>query len=1074
MSRAAYAELQVTTNFCFLRGASHPEELVATARDLGLAAIAVTDRNSLAGVVRAHQQAVATGLRLVVGCRLDLSEGISLLCWPTDRAAYARLSSLLTHGKRQAAKGGCVLTLDDVLAHDEGQVLALIPPETPDPTFAGLARRLAPRWRHRLHLVLNHRYAGDDAARLGRLGELARDCGIRPLATNDVHYHHPGRRPLQDVLTCIREHVRIADASALLAANAERHLKPPEEMARLFRDHPDALAAGLELLARCRFSLAELAYDYPVPDGYDGRTADQELARRVAAGAARRYPDGVPAKVARQLAHELELIARLRYAPYFLTVDDIVAYARGRGILCQGRGSAANSAVCYVLGVTAVDPARVDLLFERFVSAERDEPPDIDVDFEHERREEVIQWVYRTYGRDHAALAATVIRYRAKSAMREVAKVMGLSTDVQDVLSRTVWGYGREGLHEPSLHEAGLDPAEPSLRRTLQLARELIGFPRHLSQHVGGFVIAKSPLRHLVPIENAAMPERTVVAWDKDDLAALRMLKIDVLALGMLTAIRKAFELLRAHRGVRLDLATVPAEDPAVYDMLCAADSIGVFQVESRAQMSMLPRLRPRCFYDLVIEVAIVRPGPIQGDMVHPYLRRRDGVEPVAYPSEELRAVLGKTLGVPLFQEQAMRVAIVAAGFTPSEADGLRRSMAAFRRSGQIERWHAKLVEGMAARGYDRAFAEACFRQIEGFGYYGFPESHAASFALLVYVSAWLKCHHPDVFCAAILNAQPMGFYAPAQLVRDAIDHGVEVRPVDVNHSQWHTTLEPSGSRTDAVRLGFRQVKGLAEAEARRLVAARLRPYRTLAEIHRRAGVRRATLVTLAEADACRSLGLGRREALWAAHALQETQLPLLEYARATDHPGSNLPPLDGGDEPWLDLPEMGLGEHVLEDYASLRLSLKAHPLALLRPWLRRRRAITARELWHTEPGRRITVCGLVLVRQRPGSAKGVIFATLEDETGFANLVLWPHRFERFRRVIMTARVLAATGTLQREGSVIHLIAERLADLTPALGRLRDHALDPKVLDGALSRADEFRREPRDLRAAMPEGRNFR
>ena len=1073
----AYAELQITSNFGFLRGASHPAELVVQAQALGLAGLALTDRNSLAGIVRAHAQAKASDIRFLVGCRLDLVDGTSLLCWPTDKPAYARLSSLLTHGKRLAAKGGCMLTLDDLLGHAEGQVLALLPPATPGAAFAELARRLRGQWGCRLYLALSHHHAGDDAQRLADLAGFARDAGIKPLATNDVHYHHPDRRPLQDVLTCIRAHRRITDAASLLFANAERHLKPPAEMARLFEDHPQALASTLEIVERCRFSLTELAYDYPVRADYDGRTPDEELAGRSFAGAGERYPGHLPAKVERQLRHELELIRQLRYAPYFLTVHDIVRFARSRGILCQGRGSAANSAVCYVLGITAVDPSRVDLLFERFVSAERDEPPDIDVDFEHERREEVIQWIYATYDRDHAALAATVVRYRAKSAMREVAKVMGLSVDVQDALSRTVWGYGREGLSEPALREAGLDVEDATLRRTLALARELMGFPRHLSQHVGGFVIAKSPLRELVPIENAAMPERTVVEWDKDDLDALRMLKIDVLALGMLTCIRKSFELLRAHHGIAFELATVPAEDAAVYEMLCAADSIGVFQVESRAQMSMLPRLRPRTFYDLVIEVAIVRPGPIQGDMVHPYLRRRDGQEPVVFPRPELAEVLGKTLGVPLFQEQAMKIAIVAAGFTPAEADGLRRSMAAFRRSGQIEQWHRKLVGGMVARGYEQSFAEACFKQIEGFGYYGFPESHSASFALLVYVSAWLKCHYPDVFCAAILNAQPMGFYAPAQLVRDAVDHGVEVRPVDVNYSHWDSTLEPRqrrGPLMTAVRLGLRQVKGLPAPEAVRIVTARLKPYRTLEELKRRAGLRRATMVRLAEADAFRSLGLDRRQALWVVQAHKDPALPLFEHAMAATPAGSNLPPLEGSDEPWLELPAMGLGEHVLEDYATLRLSLKAHPLALLRDWLTRKRAITARDLWHADPGRRVTVCGLVLVRQRPGSAKGVIFATLEDETGFANLILWPNRFEQFRATVMTARLLAATGTLQREGRVIHVIAERLTDLTPSLRRLRDHAIDPRTFDGAMSRADEFRREPREPKDAMPDGRNFR
>jgi error-prone DNA polymerase len=1084
---AAYAELQVTSNFSFLRGASHPEELVARAHELGLAGIALTDRHSLAGVVRAHEEAEDRGVRFLVGCRLDLACGASLLCWPTDKPAYARLSSLLTLGKGRAAKGRCTLHLDDLLAHAEGQLFALIPPEVLDETFADLLGRLAGCWRDRLYLVLSHGYRGDDRERLGRLAGLARGAGVRPLATNDVHHHVPERRPLQDVLTCIREHVTIHQAAPLLFPNAERHLKPPEEMARLFAAWPEAIESSLEILERCRFSLEDLAYDYPVRDSHDGRTPDEELARRAWAGAEEHYPDHLPEKVRTLIARELALIRGLRYAPYFLTVHDIVAFARSRGILAQGRGSAANSAVCYVLGITAVDPARMDLLFERFVSAERDEPPDIDVDFEHEKREEVIQWVYETYGRDHAALAATVIRYRARSALREVAKVMGLSPDVQAALARTVAGHGGGGFGAAALREAGLDPEDPTLRRTLRLAAELVGFPRHLSQHPGGFVIAKSPLRELVPIENAAMPGRTVVEWDKDDLAALKMLKIDLLALGMLSCIRRAFELLRAHHGIDLELARVPAEDPAVYEMLCAADTIGVFQVESRAQMAMLPRLKPARFHDLVIEVAIVRPGPIQGDMVHPYLRRREGSEKVSYPSpapehgppDELERVLGKTLGVPLFQEQAMRIAIVAAGFTPAEADGLRRSMAAFRHSGQIERWHRKLVEGMVARGYDRGFAEACFKQIEGFGYYGFPESHSASFALLVYVSAWLKCRYPDVFCCAILNAQPMGFYAPAQLVRDAVDHGVEVREVDVNFSLWDSALEPRlrrGPLRTAVRLGFRQVKGLPESEARRIVAARLKPYRSLEELKRRAGVRRAALVTLAEADAFRSLGLDRRQALWAVQALQDPTLPLFEHAMeaAAAGMGSNLPPLEGGDEPWLELPEMSLGEQVIEDYATLRLSLKAHPLALLRDWLRTKRVTTARQLWHTDPGRRVTVCGLVLVRQRPGSAKGVIFATLEDETGFSNVVVWPNVLERFRAVLLTARLLAVRGPLQRAGRVIHVIAEHLADATPELRRLRDGAIDPERLEGAMSWADELERAPRDIRGALPKGRNFR
>ena len=1069
----AYAELQVTSNFAFLRGAAHPEELVTRAQELGLAALALTDRNTLAGVVRAHVKAKELGFRFLVGCRLDLVEGISLLSWPTDRPAYARLSTLLTLGKRRAAKAQCRLTLDDVTAHSDGLLFALVADPT---TEAARLAALRERWPGRLWLAVSHGFTGDDAARLEHQAALAAAARVPLLATNDVHYHDPARRPLQDVVTCIREHTTLAAAGARLFANAERHLKPPTEMARLFARWPQALAASLEIVEQCRFSLDELAYDYPVQESYDGRTPQEELERRTWQGAAERYPDHLPEKVRRTLRHELELIGALRYAPYFLTVHDIVRFARRRGILCQGRGSAANSAVCYVLGITAVDPARSDLLFERFVSAERDEPPDIDVDFEHERREEVIQHIYTAYGRDHAALAATVIRYRAKSALREVGKVLGLGADVLERMSRTVWGWGREGLAPERMREAGLDPEDRALGLTLTLARELIGFPRHLSQHVGGFVIARSPLRELVPIENAAMPERTVVEWDKDDLEALKMLKIDVLALGMLTCIRKAFDLLRAHYRVDLDLARIPPEDPAVYEMLQDADSIGVFQVESRAQMSMLPRLKPRTFYDLVIEVAIVRPGPIQGDMVHPYLRRREGREPVAYPSPELEAVLGKTLGVPLFQEQAMKIAIVAAGFTPAQADGLRRAMAAFRRHGHIERYQRMLIEGMVARGYARDFAERCFRQIEGFGYYGFPESHAASFALLVYVSAWLKCHYPDVFCAAILNSQPMGFYANAQLVRDARDHGVEVRPPDVQHSFWDSTLEPLPRRRGplkmAVRLGFREIKGFRQDEAARIAAGRPPPYRDLADLQRRSGIARATLLRLAEADALRGLGLDRRQGLWAVHALKEPRLPLFDHAEGDFPAGSNQPPVEGV-EPWLELPAMPLGAQVIEDYASLRLSLKAHPLALLREHLPAG-VTTARGLWSIPPGRRVTVAGLVLVRQRPGSAKGVIFTTLEDETGFANCIVWPAVFEAHRVILMTARLLAVRGRLQREGKVIHVVAERLVDWTGRLGSLRDGALDPAALDGALARADEVRREGRDLRDALPEGRNFR
>ena len=1056
-----YAELQVTSNFSFLRGASHPEELVERAAELGYRALAVTDRNSLAGIVRAHAAARKAGLRLVVGARLDLEDGPSLLAYPGDRAAYGRLSTLLTRGKRRAKKGECRLTLADLLAHAEGQLVMALPPEEFGEDFERALGELKSVLGDRLYLAAHHLYRGDDSARLQQLAELAGRLRISLVATNDVHAHAPARRALQDVLTCIREKCTIDEAGFRLFANAERHLKSPDEMARLFRHHAHAVLRTLEIVERTHFSLDELRYEYPVDPCPDGLAPQDYLARASWAGAAERYPSGIPDKVRAQLEHELALIGELGYAPYFLTVYDIVRFARREGILCQGRGSAANSAVCYCLGITAVDPSRLDLLFERFVSAERNEPPDIDVDFEHERREEVIQYVYAKYGRERAGIAATVICYRAKSAVREVGKAMGLSLDVAGALADTVWGWSEDGIDPQRVRELGLDPAEERLRTTLRLAAALVGFPRHLSQHVGGFVITRSPLSEVVPIENAAMPERTMIEWDKDDLDALGMLKIDVLALGMLSCIGKSFALLSRHKGENLSLATVPPEEPAVYDMLCRADSIGVFQVESRAQMSFLPRMKPRDFYDLVVEVAIVRPGPIQGDMVHPYLRRRNGEEKVDYPSDELRQVLAKTLGVPLFQEQAMKIAIVAAGFTPSEADQLRRAMATFRKTGRINSFRVKMVEGMIARGYARDFAERCFHQIEGFGEYGFPESHAASFALLVYVSAWLKCRHPEIFAAALLNSQPMGFYAPAQIVRDAREHGVEVRPPDVNHSLWDCTLEassphpasgkarlrlanptqpsppergrgqgegvtPDATRGNsngcplALRLGFRQVKGLREADIARLVGRREGGYGDAAALQRRARLGPAALERLAEADAMGSLGLDRRAALWAVQALDEAPLPLFAAAARRV-----LAP-----EPEVALPPAALGEEVAADYATLRLSLKTHPLALLRERLARDGVTPHAELATTADGKRVTVAGLVLVRQRPGSARGVIFATLEDESGPANVIIWPDIFERFHRVVLASRLMAATGRLQREGIVIHVIAERLADLT--------------------------------------------
>ena len=1054
----AYAELRVSSNFSFLSGASHPEELVRAAAGLGHRAMGIADRNTLAGIVRAHVAAREVGLRLVVGARLDLEDGASLLVFPTDRAAYGRLSRLLTLGKRRAPKGACHITRADVIAHGAGQIAVVLPPSesgrpVPDDGFAAALGGWREAFGDRCYLAASHLYRGDDARRLHALADLAARVRIPLVATNDVHAHDPARRPLQDVLTCIREGCRLEEAGARLFANAERHLKPGAEMARLFARLPGAIERTIEIAGRAAFSLDELRYEYPDEVTASGRTAREELEHQTWAGAGARYGEEVPEKVRAQLEHELGIIDELGYAPYFLTVHDIVRFARGRGILCQGRGSAANSAVCYCLGITAVDPSRLDLLFERFVSAERGEPPDIDVDFEHERREEVIQYIYGKYGRERAGIAATVIRYRARSAIREVGKALGLSLDVVGKLAETVWGWKGEAVDPRHLKEVGLDPADRTLALATRLAREIIGFPRHLSQHVGGFVITRGPLSEVVPIANAAMEDRTNVEWDKDDLDALGILKIDVLGLGMLTCLRKGFALLRRHHGLKLDLATVPAEDATVYDMLCKADTIGVFQVESRAQMSFLPRLKPRDFYDLVIQVAIVRPGPIQGDMVHPYLRRRNGEEKVAFPSPELRQVLGKTLGVPLFQEQAMHIAIVAAGFSPSEADALRRAMATFRKSGQIHAFRTKMVEGMVARGYERGFAERCFSQIEGFGEYGFPESHAASFALLAYISAWLKCHYPAAFACALLNSQPMGFYAPAQIVRDAREHGVEARPVDVNHSAWDCTLEPAGAGSRdgaerppsppsalplplgegqsggvvALRLGFRQIKGFREEDAERLLAARGRGYGDVPDMWRRSGLGRPALERLADADAHGSMGLDRRSALWAVRGLGPAPLPLFREAAA-----------EAGPEPAVELPQMALGEEIVSDYASLRLTLRAHPLALLREALTEAGITPAAGLAEVPAGRRVAVAGLVLVRQRPGSAKGVIFVTLEDETGLASAIIWPPVFERYRRAVLGSTVLRIDGVLQREGIVIHTIARRVTDLSHLLATLVD------------------------------------
>ena len=1050
-----YAELQVTSNFTFLRGASHPEELVETATQLGYAAVAITDCNSVAGVVRAHVAAKEAGIRLVVGMRLAFTDGPGLLCFPTDRRAYGRLTVLLTTGMLRAEKGQCELHRADVFAPEfaasEGQVLIALAPENLE-GFSDTLRTLREGVRAPVYLAAQRLFRGDDARRLAELSAIAVRCGTPLVATNDVHAHTPARRPLQDVLWCVREHCTLTQAGFRLQANAERHLKPAAEMARLFAGYEDAVARTVEVADQIRFSLDELRYEYPEETVPEGMTPQSQLEKLTWEGAAWRYPNGVPDKIRSVIVHELTLIRQLGFAAYFLTVHDIMVFANGRGILAQGRGSAANSAVCYCLGVTAVDPDRIELLFERFISAERGEPPDIDIDFEHERREEVIQYIYGKYGRHRAGMTATVIRYRTRSAMREVAKAMGLSQDVAGALVGMVWGYADDPIGEAQVRETGLDPTEPKLAQALALVRELHGFPRHLSQHVGGFVLTRGPLSEVVPIANAAMDDRTVIEWDKDDLDALGILKVDVLGLGMLTCIRKAFALIAQHHGRALTLATVPAEDPGVYDMLCQADSVGVFQVESRAQMSMLPRLQPRCFYDLVIEVAIVRPGPIQGGMVHPYLRRREGKEAVTYHSEELRGVLGKTLGVPLFQEQVMRIAIVAAGFTPSEADGLRRAMAAFRRSGHIHKFRDKFIGGMVARNYPQDFAERCFSQIEGFGEYGFPESHAASFSLLVYVSAWLKRYYPAAFAAGLLNAQPMGFYAPAQIVRDARDHGVPVRAVDVNASEWDCTLEDASGDQAALRLGFRQAHSLRAAELAKLTAARAAGrFRDPADLWRRSGLGPAALTTLAEADGFGSMGLNRRESLWAVRALGARALPLFAAARdPEDGTQADVAPPHGsraGEEPAVSLPAAGMGEEVIEDYRALRLSLKRHPMTLVRPALRQ--TVTAAGLAAVTPDTWVTVAGLVIGRQRPGTASGVIFMTLEDETGVANLIVWPQVFERYRKAVLRARLALITGRLQREGIVTHIIVTTVSDESARLGDLlRESGADAPVRDG--------------------------
>ncbi|MCJ2120253.1 error-prone DNA polymerase [Methylobacterium sp. J-001] len=1063
-----YAELALTTNFSFLRGASHPQEYVVQGAAYGLAAIGIADRNTVAGVVRAHaaaQALEAEGLKIRVlpGVRLVTEDGFEAVTYPADRQAWGRLCLLLTRGNRRSRKGECRFTFAEMLEAAEGQMFIVMPPGRrlrPPDGFLGRLEALAAAAPGRTWLGASHARRGDERRRLGFLAELGETYGAPMVAVSDALYHHPERRPLQDVVACIRERCRITQAGYRLEANAERHLKPPDEMARLFADHPEALARTVEIAQACTFCLSQLHYEYPDEPVPPGRTPQAYLEEKTWERALWRYAGDIPAAVEATLHEELRLIAKMDYARYFLTLFDVVEFARSKGILCQGRGSAANSAVCFCLGITAVDPSKHRLLFARFISENRGEPPDIDVDFEHERREEVIQHLYDRYGRDRAALCATVIHYRPRMAIREVGKVLGLTEDVTAAIADTVWGSWGKDVPDKHVREAGLDPDNPMLRQALDLAHQLIGFPRHLSQHVGGFILTRGRLDETVPVGNGAMADRTFIEWDKDDIDAIGLMKVDVLALGMLTCLKRGLDFLEKDHGAFYEtLADLPQEDPDTYAMLAKADSVGVFQVESRAQMSMLPRLKPKAFYDLVVQVAIVRPGPIQGDMVHPYLRRRSGQEPVVYPAphpdhgpaDELHAVLHQTYGVPLFQEHAMQIAITAAGFTPAEADGLRRAMATFRHVGSIGGFEEKFVGGMTGRGYPADFAERCFAQIKGFSTYGFPESHAASFALLVYASAWMKCRHPDVFLAAILNAQPMGFYQPAQLVRDARAHGVEVRGVCVNASAWDCTLEPAGDpKRHAVRLGLRQVSGLPEAAMHRLVRLRANGYASIEGLQAALALPRNALERLAEADAFRSLGLDRRAALWMVRTLEGTSSRKAAKADGTERRGHLLDaplPLfawhaDDGlfrHEPQVDLPSLPLSEAVAEDYAATGLSLQGHPVAFFRGRLARIGAIPARA--HCDPalpqGARVTVAGLVLIRQRPGTAKGVVFLTLEDETGIANVIIWKTVFEANRRAAMQARFLAVRGRVQRAEGVVHLVAEGFRDLTESLRDLR-------------------------------------
>lgn len=1043
-----YTELQVTSNFSFLRGGSHPEELVEEALRLGYTAMAITDRNTLAGIVRAHASAKNKAIRIIPACRLDLLDGPSLLAYPTNREAYSRLSAMLTEGNLRTEKGKCDLYKEDVFRHAAGMKFIAVPPGSLneafdfDPAFTNALSEYRENLGKDLYLGAIRAYQGDDLKKLYRLDQLSRQLDIPLIATNDVHYHNLQRRELQDVLTCVREKCTIYNAGFRLHENAERYLKPIKEMERLFSKYPGAIERTQEIADACQFSLSTLKYIYPEELTTEGRTPLEELKYLIHEKNSKTYQNGIPEKISSAIEHELKFIKEMDYAPYFLTVYDIVRFAREQNILCQGRGSAANSVICFCLGITSVDPMKIDLLFERFISSARNEPPDIDVDFEHERREEVMQYIYNKYGRDRAGIVATVTQVHSKGAVRDVAKAMGMSMDAINRLSGSLWEFTDEWFDGQRISDHGFNPNDLHLIKILDLTKQYRGFPRQLGQHTGGFVITQGKLSDLCPVLNARMENRTCIEWNKDDIDTLGFLKIDVLALGMLTCIRKAFDLLRNHYGKDYELSTIPPEDTGVYDMICKADTIGVFQIESRAQQSMLPRLKPRCFYDLVIEVAIVRPGPIQGDMVHPYLRRRNGEEKVEYPNEELKEILHKTLGVPLFQEHAMKIAIKAAGFTPSEADELRRSMATFKSKGIVSRLRDKLISGMVGNGYDKGFAERIFKQLEGFGSYGFPESHAASFALLVYVSSYIKRYHPDVFAAALLNSQPMGFYRPAQIVTDAQNHDVVVRPVDVNHSFWDNTLETIPGQQCALRLGFRQVKGLKEEEMQLLVTARTKLFTHIHQLLD-VGISQTALEKLADADAFRSIGFDRRQAFWEASALGDRPVGLFEGLSSTSET-----------EPQVELPVMTLSEHVLHDYAATSLSLKQHPVSFVRDQLHALGAVPSSSLTEIQDGQYVKVAGLVLVRQRPGTASGICFITIEDETGTANLVVFQNLFETYRKEVLRSKLLLVEGKVQKESDVIHVVVKKCINASGLLKKLSAaEEQEPDVL--TLSRADE-------------------